>query len=134
MKWAEWWRLIERGYPQSEIAAASYAYQKNVESGEAVIVGVNRFQNDSIPEGGTPRILRIDPVTGDRQREKLRILRQGRMNFEVEALLRELRHAAEQSQNLMPFLIAAVRAYATLGEICAALRDVFGTWEERAVV
>jgi methylmalonyl-CoA mutase N-terminal domain/subunit len=125
---------IERGYPQSEIAAASYAYQKNVESGEAVIVGVNRFQNDSFPEGGAPRILRIDPVTGDRQREKLRILRQGRRNFEVEALLKELRHAAEQSQNLMPFLIAAVRAYATLGEICAALRDVFGTWEERAVV
>ena len=72
---------IERGYPQSEIAAASYAYQKNVETGEAVIVGVNRFQNDSIPEDGAPRILRIDPVTARSPARKIAHIAAGPQEF-----------------------------------------------------
>jgi methylmalonyl-CoA mutase N-terminal domain/subunit len=120
---------IEQGYPQSEIAAASYAYQRKVESGESVVVGVNRFRSDR----ETPlEVLRIDRSAEEAQRNKLRRLRAGRDNGEVARCLLRLRRDAEGSANLMPALLDAVRAYATLGEVCGALRDVFGTWEERA--
>jgi methylmalonyl-CoA mutase N-terminal domain/subunit len=119
---------IERGYPQAEIARASFEYQQKVESGEAAIVGVNRFRN-----GGDERIemLRIDRGPGEGQSKKLRELREKRNNGDVERDLRALRGAAEGEGNLMPRLLDAVRSYATLGEICGALRDVFGTYEER---
>jgi methylmalonyl-CoA mutase N-terminal domain/subunit len=119
---------IERGYPQTEIARASFETQQKVEKGEAIVVGVNRFRSaDEKPI----ETLRIDRAAGERQREKLRELRKKRNNGDVERDLRALRGAAEGEGNLMPRLFDAVRSYATLGEICGALRDVFGTYEER---
>jgi len=125
---------IERGFPQTEIARSSYEYQQKIEKAEAVIVGVNRYR---VEEEEPLETLRIDPSAEDRQIEKLRQLRKRRNNGDVERTLNALRRAADVSitdagsRNLMPPLLDAVRAYATLGEICGALREVFGTYEER---
>jgi methylmalonyl-CoA mutase N-terminal domain/subunit len=120
---------IERGFPQAEIARASYEYQRKIEKGEAVVVGVNRYRVD---EEKPIETLRIDPSAESRQIEKLHQLRKTRNNGDVERTLNVLRHAADApSQNLMPPLLDAVRSYATLGEICGTLREVFGTYEER---
>ena len=119
---------IRAGYPQSEISRASYEYQRRVETGDAVVVGVNRYEESAAPP---PEILRIDPSAETSQREKLRLLRARRNNEESTQTLNALKRAAETNANLMPPMLDAVRAYATLGEICAALKDVFGTWEER---
>jgi methylmalonyl-CoA mutase N-terminal domain/subunit len=118
---------IEKGYPQSEIGRASYEYQQRVESGEAVVVGVNRFQ---VSDERPIELLKIDAAAEQAQREKLRRLRSTRNNRSVERSLLNLRHAAQGSENLMPFMLDAVRSYATVGEICGALRDVFGEWKE----
>jgi methylmalonyl-CoA mutase N-terminal domain/subunit len=117
---------IESGFPQSEIAAASYRYQREVESGERTIVGVNRFQS-----GGQPiELLQIDETSARHQREKLAALRARRDNNLVQKTLDALARAAEGTENTMPRLLDAVRAYATLGEICDTLRAVFGTYQE----
>ena len=117
---------IEAGFPQSEIAAASYRYQREVESGERTIVGVNRFQS-----GGQPiELLEIDETSARLQNEKLAALRKRRDNNQVRNTLDALKRAAEGTENTMPLLLDAVRAYATLGEICDALRAVFGTYQE----
>jgi len=120
---------IERGFPQSEIARSSYEYQRKVEAGEAVIVGVNRFRSDT--ESEPAEVLRIDQSAEEHQRRKLERLRATRDNEDVERKLNLLRRAAEGNENLMPPLLDSVRSYATLGEICGALREVFGTYEER---
>jgi methylmalonyl-CoA mutase N-terminal domain/subunit len=117
---------IEAGFPQSEIANASYRYQREIESGERTIVGVNRFQSEDPPID----LLQIDETAGSRQIAKLAALRARRDNGKVAASLDALKRAAEGSGNTMPFLMDAVRAYATLGEICDALRSVFGTYTE----
>jgi methylmalonyl-CoA mutase N-terminal domain/subunit len=127
---------IGRGYPQGEIAAASYAYQKRVESEDAVVVGVNRFQGGRFQgkEDAPIEVLRVELDAESRQREKLARLRERRSNADVARTIDALRRAAEGSDNLMPYLIEAVRVYSTLGEICEALRGVFGTWEESPVI
>ncbi len=117
---------IEAGYPQTEIAAASYRYQREVEAGERVIVGVNRFQSEDAPI----ELLQIDETSGKHQSEKLAALRKRRENAKVRQTLDRLKQAAEGTENTMPYLLDAVRAYATLGEICEALRSVFGTYTE----
>ncbi len=117
---------IETGFPQTEIANASYRYQREIESGERTIVGVNRFQQDDQPI----ELLQIDETAGNRQREKLASLRARRDGVKVQQTLDALSRAAEGTENTMPFLLDAVRAYATLGEICDALRAVFGTYQE----
>jgi methylmalonyl-CoA mutase N-terminal domain/subunit len=119
---------IEAGFPQAEIAAASYRYQREVEEGERVIVGVNRFESE---ERGID-VLRIGEDAARRQEEKLAALRARRDNGQVGKSLDALKRAAEGTGNTMPFLLDAVRAYATLGEICDALRSVFGAWRETA--
>jgi methylmalonyl-CoA mutase, N-terminal domain len=117
---------IEAGFPQREIAAASYRYQREVESGERVIVGVNRFQS-----GGQPiELLQIDEASARQQSAKLAALRQRRDNGRVSRSLDALRRSAEGRENTMPSILDAVRAYATLGEICDALRGVFGVYQE----
>ncbi len=122
---------IEQGYPQAEIARASYEYQKTVESGASVVVGVNRFQSgDDKPLA----LLRIDKSAETRQCEKLRGLRARRSNEAVRNALATVRKAAQGTDNLMPHLIGAIRVYATVGEICTALKDVFGIWEERPTI
>jgi len=117
---------IEAGFPQSEIAAASYRYQCEVESGERTIVGVNRFQSEEQPI----ELLQIDETSARHQDQKLAALRKRRDNNEVRKTLDALQRAAEGTANTMPLLLDAVRAYATLGEICDALRSVFGTYQE----
>ncbi|MEK7406507.1 MAG: methylmalonyl-CoA mutase family protein, partial [Acidobacteriota bacterium] len=122
---------IEEGFPQREIARASYEYQRAVESGDRIIVGVNRFQEREEPPIET---LRIDQAAERRQVEKLAALRKRRGQERVRAALEALRRAAEGGQNTMPCLLEAVRAYATLGEICDALRDVFGSYREKSIL
>ncbi|HWQ54378.1 MAG TPA: methylmalonyl-CoA mutase family protein [Bryobacteraceae bacterium] len=117
---------IEKGYPQGEIANASYQYQRAVESQEKVVVGVNRYQSEDQPI----ELLQIDESAGRHQAAKLAALRKRRDNGAVRGSLDALRRSAEGTENTMPYILDAVRAYATLGEICDALRDVFGTYQE----
>jgi methylmalonyl-CoA mutase N-terminal domain/subunit len=120
---------IERAYPQREVAEAAYRYQMAVDKKEKIIVGVNDFVTQEQPL----EILQIDETVARRQAERLRKLRAERSNDEVQRRLAALRKAAEGPENLMPHIYEAVKAYATLGEICDAMRDVFGTYEEVAV-
>jgi methylmalonyl-CoA mutase, N-terminal domain len=120
---------IERSYPQREIAEASYRYQMAVDKKEKIIVGVN----DYVAEEKPLEVLQIDETVAHRQAQRLAKLRADRSKDEVSRRLAALRKAAEGKDNLMPFLFDAVKAYATLGEICDAMRDVFGTYEEVAI-
>jgi methylmalonyl-CoA mutase N-terminal domain/subunit len=120
---------IERGYPQREIADASYRYQVSVDRKEKIIVGVNNFAGEEKPI----EILRIDESVRAQQAKQLKKLRSERSSDEVARQLTALRKAAQGTENLMPHIYAAVKAYATLGEICDSLRDVFGTHEEVSV-
>ena len=122
-------RAIERGFPQREIADAAYAYQLAVDRKEKIIVGVNEYVMKERPL----EILHIDEGVARRQEEGLRQLRSARSGEEVGRRLDALKHAAAGTENLMPYLYEAAKAYATLGEICDALRTVFGTHEEIAV-
>jgi methylmalonyl-CoA mutase N-terminal domain/subunit len=118
---------IERGFPQSEIAQASYEYQREIEQGEQVIVGVNKFTE----QGEQPiEVLQIDEWAERKQIERLTALKSRRSASEVEKSLGALRRAAEGTENTMPYILDAVRAYATVGEICEALKDVFGSYTE----
>ena len=124
-------RAIESGYIQREIQQAAYAYQKSIESGERVVVGVNRYQG----EHPTPLpILRIDPEVERAQVERLGKLRAQRDPSRVHAALRQVEETASSEQNLMPAILAAVKAYATVGEISDALRRVFGEHQESVVI
>jgi methylmalonyl-CoA mutase, N-terminal domain len=122
---------IERGFPQSEIAHASYQYQRSVERGDRVIVGVNQFKENL---DSPMDLLHIDPEIENQQIERLSQLRRARSQSQVERTLSALKQAADGSTNTMPYILDAVRAYATVGEICAALKDVFGTYTEASVV
>jgi methylmalonyl-CoA mutase N-terminal domain/subunit len=122
---------IEQGFPQGEIADASYRFQKEVEREERVIVGVNRFQAaDEKPI----ELLAIDESAGRRQVEKLEALRRRRDGGKVAECLETLRETARGNGNTMPAILEAVRAYATVGEISGAFRDVFGTYVEKTVL
>jgi methylmalonyl-CoA mutase N-terminal domain/subunit len=123
---------IEKGFPQSEIADASYRYQREVETGEKTIVGVNRFTMDK--EDQPIDILKIPQSARDSQAAKLKALRNDRNHANVSRSLTELKRVAEGTQNTMPQILEAVRAYATLGEICDAFRDVFGTHDEQSIL
>jgi methylmalonyl-CoA mutase N-terminal domain/subunit len=122
---------IERNFPQREIANSSYEYQKAVERRDKVIVGVNAFVSD---REEPIEILQIDHHAQDHQSKKLAALRSRRDNGLVRSSLDALRRAAEGTENTMPFILDAVRAYATLGEICDALREVFGSYQETSLV
>ncbi len=122
---------IERGFPQAEIAQASYDYQRAVERGEEVIVGVNRFtEEDEQP----PELLQIDETAERRQIERVAEVKKRRSQAAVDRALAELRRAAEGTENTMPHILEAVRAYATVGEICDALKDVFGGYTETSIL
>jgi methylmalonyl-CoA mutase N-terminal domain/subunit len=122
---------IERGYPQKEIAEASYQFQQAVERGEKTIVGVNDFvQADDKPI----EILYIDDTTAERQLERLAELKRTRDNDKVARALDALKAGARGTANTMPLLIDCVRAYATVGEMCDALREVWGEYEEVPII
>jgi methylmalonyl-CoA mutase N-terminal domain/subunit len=120
---------IERAYPQREIAEAAYQYQVAVDRKEKIIVGVN----DYVAEEKPLDILQIDESVAVGQTKRLQKLRAERSNDEVERRLKALRKAAAGSENMMPFIYEAVKAYATLGEVCDAMREVFGIYEEVAI-
>ena len=122
---------VEESYPQAEIARSAYEYQQAVERKEEITVGVNAFVE---PEERPISTLYIDHEVREQQLKKLVRLRQERDGRAAETALEGLRGAAEGADNLMPPILEAVRAYATLGEMCDVLRSVFGTYEEKAVV
>ncbi|MDA2924723.1 methylmalonyl-CoA mutase family protein [Acidobacteria bacterium AH-259-L09] len=120
---------IERGFPQREIQEASYQYQKAVEKRQKIIVGVNQFVVDNEPP---IEVLQIGPEVQEHQVKRLKRLRSRRNNQALQKALSELEEAARSDKNLMPFLIEAVKEYATLGEMCDALKEVFGIYQEPA--
>jgi methylmalonyl-CoA mutase N-terminal domain/subunit len=133
-------KAIERGYPQKEVAEASYQYQRAAEAKEKIIVGANEFVIEEEP----PHTLYIDESVARQQSTKLKALRARRSNEEVKRRLDALKKAAAQEPqagtganispaNTMPYIVDAVRAYATVGEICESLREVFGTYTEVSI-
>ncbi|HEX8072625.1 MAG TPA: methylmalonyl-CoA mutase family protein [Pyrinomonadaceae bacterium] len=121
---------VEKGFPQREIQESAYQYQKAVERGDQTIVGVNKYAMDDEP--AKIDILVIDEAVRDHQVERLQQAKARRDNGAVANALEKLKQAARTGTNTMPATIEAVRAYATLGEICDALRDVYGLYEEPA--
>jgi len=118
---------IEKGFIQQEIQNSAYQYQKNIEEGSRVVVGVNKFKiQKSAPKG----LLKVDPEVGRRQVEKLSKLKSERNDKEVKENLELLKKAANTDKNLMPIILQCVKSYATLGEICDVLRNVFGEYKE----
>jgi len=123
---------IERGYPQKEIAESAYQSQRAVESKEQVIVGVNEFVSAQREEIGT---LYIDEIAGERQLARLAETRRRRDRVRVDAAIERLQIGAkEEETNLMPLLIEAVRAHATVGEMCDGLREVWGEYVEDPII
>ena len=118
---------IEKGFPQREIQDASYQHQKAVETKREIVVGMNEFQID---ETLPVKTLHIGPETGECQIQRLERLRSRRNTRAVKQKLSDLKEAARSDQNLMPFLIDAVKEYATLGELCGTLKEVFGEYQE----
>ena len=118
---------IEDGFIKRQIEQAAYDYQKEIESGERVIVGVNAFQID---EEEKPELLRVDPAVEAEQIGSLQNVRAQRNQQEVQTKLDSLKQAAESGSNLMEPIIDAVRAYASLGEICSVLREIFGEYRD----
>jgi len=119
-------KAIELGFPQKEIADASYRYQKAVERKEKIIVGVNAFEmeHEQIPT------LHIDESVAQQQLAQLREIKKSRNNAQVKEKLLALKKAAEDEENLMPFILRAVKTYATLGEIMDSLKEVYGEFKE----
>lgn len=122
---------IEQGFIQHEIQESAYQYQKEIEREERVVVGVNRF---AIQEATTLRRLQVNPAVREQQAARLAALRERRDNARVGALLARLKEAAQGEENLMPVILECVEAYSTLGEICDALREVFGEYKPAAVI
>ncbi len=118
---------IEQGYIQREIQDSAYQYQREIEKGERVVVGMNRFQ---VQEDRPSNLLRVDPAVRVSQIEKLKKLRSERDDSKVKKSLAQLKQAAEGTDNLMPPILDAVRGYATLGEVCDVLREVFGEYQQ----
>jgi methylmalonyl-CoA mutase N-terminal domain/subunit len=123
---------IEKGFVQKEIGAAAYRYQQEIEKGERVVVGLNRFQVAA--EEKPSELLKVDPAVGEKQVARLWELKASRNNVELQQALFALKTAAQGTDNLMPPILRAVKAMATLGEICDTLREVFGEYEAPALV
>ncbi len=122
---------IERGYMQQEIMDAAYNYQKDIETGKRVIVGMNKFQVDEPKPTG---LLRVDPSVEKKQSQKIAELKSKRDNEKVSKCLEELRTACNSDENLMPYILEAVKAYATLGEICNIMRAEFGEYKQTVLL
>jgi len=122
---------IERGYPQKEIADASYKYQQQIEDGTKTIVGVNLYHHETTHK---PKLLRIDDTVEPKQRARLAKVKAERDPGRFETALTALRKGAEGDDNLMPLMLDAVRAHATVGEVCQTLVPVFGTYQEASVL
>ena len=122
---------IEKGFIQQEIMDSAYTYQKQIENNEKIIVGVNKFQvEEEAPKG----LLKVDPMVGERQKEKLAKLRANRDNEAVAKNLEALRRACNSEENVMPYILDAVKSYATLGEICGVMREEFGEYKQTVMI
>lgn len=124
-------KAIENGYIQKEIQNAAYKYQMEVEAQEQVVVGVNKF---IVEEEAKKDLLKVDPQVEIKQRENLAKLRAERDNNKVDSTLGVLKKKASTDENLMPYIFDAVKSYATLGEICNVLREVFGEYEQSIIL
>ena len=123
---------IEKGYPQKHIQDAAYDYQKSIESGDRTIVGVNKFHIDE--DMSERKLLKVDASVGVNQIKKLREMKEKRDNVRVKTTLDAVREGAKGEANLMPLILDAVHAYATEGETCGVLREVFGEYKENVVL
>jgi methylmalonyl-CoA mutase N-terminal domain/subunit len=124
-------RAIDAGYIQQEITDAAYKYQMDVEKGEVVVVGMNKFKiEESAPKG----LLKVDPIVGEMQKQKLNELKSRRNNDAVSEKLEALRVGCKGTENVMPLILDAVKEYATLGEICGVMRQVFGEYEQSVML
>jgi methylmalonyl-CoA mutase N-terminal domain/subunit len=122
---------IKQNFPQREIAEASFRYQSEVEAGQRVVVGVNRYL---LQDEEPPVLLKVDPALETKQIERVRTVRVGRDAAAVERHLAALRDAAARDDvNLMPVIVDAARDYVTMGEMCDAFREVWGVWRETPV-
>ncbi len=121
---------IEKGYMQREIVESAYRFQKEIESKEKIVVGVNEF---TIEEEAPIETLRIDPKIEKNQVERLNCVKRERNNEKVKGILNRLCHAAEREENLVPVFLRAVKEYVTLGEICDVLREVFGEYKAATI-
>jgi methylmalonyl-CoA mutase, N-terminal domain len=124
---------IQNGLIQKEIAAEAYRHQQRIENGEQVVVGVNKFTREE-PERQQLQLWELDPAIGTRQRDELARVKAERDNSVVASMLNNLRDAARSDRSLMPAIMDAVRAYASIGEICGVLREEFGTFQEPASI
>lgn len=122
---------IETGYVQTEIQNAAYRFEKELEAGNKVVIGVNKFQ---INEGKPKGLLKIDKSVQEEQIKFLRKVKSDRNNDEVIQKLNKLKEAAKDTNNLLPFILDSVKCYASIGEICNTLRDVFGEYKEQIVI
>jgi methylmalonyl-CoA mutase N-terminal domain/subunit len=118
---------IEKGFVQREIQDSAYRYQREIENEERIVVGQNRFQ---VEEKKPTNLLRVDPSVRTSQIERLKKLRSERDDKIVEKCLADLKQGVEGDQNLIPLMLDAVKVYATLGEICDVLREVFGEYQQ----
>ena len=123
-------KAIELGFPQQEIADAAYRYQEQIDKEEKIVVGVNRYRMDNEPPIET---LKIDPEVERKQLERLKKLKKERDNSKVTDRLGKLEEAARKDENLMPYIIDAVREYASLQQICDVFRKVYGTFNDPAM-
>ncbi|MGB9780825.1 acyl-CoA mutase large subunit family protein [Caldanaerobacter sp.] len=123
-------KAIDLGYMQREIQESAYRYQMEIESGKRIIVGLNKFQMEEEPP---KNLLKVDPQVEIVQREKIKKVKEMRDNNRVEKALKALKKAAEGDDNLMPWILDAVREYATLGEITDVLRSVFGEYQQQII-
>lgn len=121
---------IEKGFFQREIAESAYRYQKEIDEKNRILVGVNRYTLDEEP---SIPILKMDEQGEERQKNRLKKLRKERDSNKVQSRLRDLQRAAAGDENLMPFILDCVHSYATLGETCDVLREVFGEYKEQAI-
>ncbi|MFP4459695.1 MAG: methylmalonyl-CoA mutase [Candidatus Zixiibacteriota bacterium] len=125
-------QAIEKGYVQKEVQDSAYNYQRKIESGESIVVGVNKYKIDDEPQ---PELLRVDPIIQKTQMDKLAEVKNERDNEKAQELLDKLEKAALDTEvNLMPYIVDAVQAYASIGEICNKLRGVFGEYNESVVI
>jgi methylmalonyl-CoA mutase N-terminal domain/subunit len=120
-------QAIEKGFIQQEIQNSAYQYQKDIEEGKRIVVGVNKFK---INEGLAKGLLKVNPEVGRKQIEELKKLKEERDNYKVKENLKSLEKAAKTDTNLMPLILDCVKSYATLGEICDVLRSIFGEYKE----
>ncbi|MDD2495841.1 MAG: methylmalonyl-CoA mutase family protein, partial [Tissierellia bacterium] len=124
-------RAIDLGFIQKEITDSAYKYQMEIESLDRIVVGVNKYQ---IEEESPKGLLKVDPVVGEMQKNKIQDVKANRNNDAVKEKLQDLKKACEGTENVMPFILDAVREYATLGEICDVMREVFGEYEQSVLL